>query len=70
MLLEIKCACLLLQMSGHTELCVGQLRLGGTMATCSNVRKELKMIRVTCLIRDPHEHGKIWKKIRPIEARP
>ena len=50
--------------------CAGPLRLGGAMAMCSSVRKELKMIRVTCLVRESHEHGKIWKKIRTIEARP
>ena len=43
---------------------------GRATAMCSSVRKELKMIRATCLVRESHEHGKTWKEIRPIEARP
>ena len=39
-------------MSELTELCAGQLRLGGATAMCS-VRKGIKKIRVKHLVRNP-----------------
>lgn len=39
-------------MSELTELCAGQLRLGGATAMCSSVRKGIKKIRVKRLVRN------------------